>query len=126
MTTPPLSFPRQFARTQRFSLGVPREFTIAPDGSRVAFLRSRSGTDPVTCLWVRDTVSGDERLVVDPLTLLSGGAETLPPEERARRERTRQAARGVVAYATDDAVGIAVFALSGRLFVADLNGDSVR
>ena len=120
MTTPPISFPRQLARTQRFSLGVPREFAIAPDGSRIAFLRSQSGTDPVTCLWVRDTGSGAERLVVDPQVLLAGQAETLTPEERARRERTRQGGRGVVAFATDDAVRIAVFALSGRLFVADL------
>src|ERR1700733_10804997 len=122
MTTPPISFPRQLARTQRFSLGVPREFAIAPDGSRIAFLRSQSGTDPVTCLWVRDTVSGSERSVVAPQVLLAGRAETLTPEERARRERTRQGGRGVVAFATDDAVRIAVFALSGRLFVADLTG----
>ncbi len=120
MTTPPISFPRQLARTQRFSLGVPHDFVIAPDGSRVAFLRSQSGTDPVTCLWVRDTGTGAERRVVDPQALLAGGDETLPPEERARRERTRQAASGVVAFATDEAVRIAVFALSGRLFVADL------
>ena len=45
------SFPRQQARTRRFTLGVPRSFRISPDGSRVAFLRSKTGTDPVTCLW---------------------------------------------------------------------------
>ena len=39
------SFPRQQARTQGFSLGVPRSFQISPDGSRVAFLRSRGGGD---------------------------------------------------------------------------------
>ncbi len=129
MTTPPISFPRQLARTQRFSLGVPHDFVIAPDGSRVAFLRSQSGTDPMTCLWVRDTGTGAERLVVDPRALLAGGTETLSPEERARRERTRQAAGGVVAFATDDEVRIAVFALSGRLFAADLterDGSGVR
>ncbi|MGH3398664.1 MAG: S9 family peptidase, partial [Streptosporangiaceae bacterium] len=126
MTTPSISFPRQLARTQRFSLGVPHAFAIAPDGSRVAFLRSRSGSDPVTCLWVRDTGTGTERLVVDPQALLSGGDETLPPEERARRERTRQAARGVVAFATDEAARIAVFALSGRLFVADLTDSAAH
>ena len=126
MTTPPLSFPRQLARTQRFTLGVPHDFAIAPDGSHIAFLRSQSGTDPVTCLWVRDTESGTERRVVDPQALLAGGTEQLPPEERARRERTRQAASGVVTYATDDTVRIAVFALSGRLFVADLTGGGVR
>jgi dipeptidyl-peptidase 4 len=71
---------------------------------------------------VRDTATGAERLIVDPEDLLSGREESLAPEERARRERTRQAAAGVVSFAADDAVRIAVFALSGRLFVADLSG----
>jgi dipeptidyl-peptidase-4 len=126
MTTAPLSFPRQYARTIAFTLGVPRDFEIAPDGSRVAFLRSKTGSDPAICLWVLDVASGEERMVVDPLTLLGGGGEILSPEERARRERSRQAARGVVAFATDDAVRIAAFMLSGRLFTADLTDGSVR
>lgn len=121
-----ISFPRQYARTQRFSLGVPRAFTVAPDGSRIAFLRSRSGTDRNSCLWVRDTASGAEQLVADPELILAGADEELPPEEQARRERTRQSGAGVVGYATDDPVTIAAFALSGRLFAADLAGGGVR
>jgi dipeptidyl-peptidase 4 len=113
------SFPRQQARTVGFSLGVPFAFAIAPDGSRVAFLRARSGADRSTCLWVRDTATGAERLIADAEEL-AGREESLPPEERARRERTRQAAAGVVSFAADEAVRIAAFALSGRLFVADL------
>ncbi|WP_434094553.1 hypothetical protein, partial [Streptomyces albidoflavus] len=45
MTSQKLSFPRQHARTQRFTLGAPRAFTVSPDGTRVIFLRSGSGTD---------------------------------------------------------------------------------
>jgi len=63
-------------------------FAMAPDGNRVAFLRARSGTDRSTGLWVSDTTTGVERLVVDPEQLLSGGEETLPPEERARVVRS--------------------------------------
>ncbi|MEV7806490.1 DPP IV N-terminal domain-containing protein [Microbispora sp. NPDC088329] len=113
------SFPRLHARTRRFTLGVPRNFTISPDGGRVTFLRTRSGTDPVTCLWELDVASGTERLVVDPLAL-GAADEDLPPEERARRERSRESAGGVVAYATDREVRRAVFALSGELYLADL------
>ncbi|MGH3288699.1 MAG: prolyl oligopeptidase family serine peptidase [Streptosporangiaceae bacterium] len=122
MTAASISFPRQQARTIRFSLGVPRAFTIAPDGTRVAFLRSASGTDRNTCLWVADITAGTpaERLVADPVQILAGGAEEVTQEERARRERVRQAAEGVVSFATDEAVTLAAFALSGRLFVADL------
>ena len=121
-----ISFPRQYARTQRFTLGVPRAFTVAPDGSRIAFLRSRSGTDRNSCLWVRDTASGTEQLVADPEVILAGADEELTAEEQARRERTRQSGTGVVGYATDSEVAIAAFALSGRLFVADLSGGEVR
>jgi len=124
--TAEISFPRQSARTQRFTLGVPRTFSIDPDGSRIAFLRSRSGTDLNNCLWVRVVATGAERVVADPEVLLAGADEDLPPEERARRERTRQAGAGVVAYATDKQARIATFALSGRLFTADLADGTVR
>jgi dipeptidyl-peptidase 4 len=120
MTDASISFPRQNARTIGFSLGVPHDLAIAPDGDRVAFLRALSGTDRTTALWVRDTATGRERLVADPAALLAGGEEDLPPQERARRERVRQAAAGVVSFAADDAVRIVAFALSGRLFVANL------
>ncbi|WP_188192500.1 S9 family peptidase [Nonomuraea sp. SYSU D8015] len=119
------SFPRLSARTRRFTLGVPRGFTISPDGGRVVFLRTRSGTDPVTCLWELDTETHVERLVVDPRTL-HGDEEDLPPEERARRERSREAAGGVVAYATDRAVTKACFALSGGLYVVELASGQAR
>ncbi|MCK2213074.1 S9 family peptidase [Actinomadura sp. ATCC 31491] len=120
------SFPRLSARTRRFTLGVPRGFTISPDGGRVVFLRTRSGTDPVTCLWELDTETHVERLVVDPRLLRGDDEENLPPEERARRERSREAAGGVVAYATDSAVTRACFALSGGLYVVDLAGGEAR
>ena len=121
-----ISFPRQYARTQRFTLGVPHNFSAAPDGSRVAFLRSRSGTDGNTCLWVREVPSGAEHVVADPGLILGGTHEELPPAERARRERARQPGSGVVGYATDDEVTLAAFALSGRPFVASLTGGDVR
>lgn len=117
---PKILFPRQYARTQRFTLGAPRTFSVSPQGDRVVFLRSCSGTDPVTCLWSLDVNSSVERLVADPMALLVGGTEELPPQERVRRERSRQGAAGIVDYATDAAVRLAVFALSGRIFAADL------
>ncbi|MGW4472343.1 prolyl oligopeptidase family serine peptidase [Nonomuraea sp. NPDC004354] len=119
------SFPRLHARTRRFTLGVPRGFTISPDGARVLFLRTQSGTDPVTCLWELDTATHVERLLVDPRAL-DADDENLPPEERARRERSREQAGGVVAYATDSAVTTAVFALSGGLYVTDVAEGATR
>ena len=115
------TFPRQEARTRRFTLGVPRAFRVSPDGNRVAFLRSKGGDDLVTCLWVLDTDSGQERLVADPRTLGAGEGD-LPAQERARRERVRERAAGIVAYATDDAVTMAAFALSGQVYTISLTG----
>jgi dipeptidyl-peptidase 4 len=112
------SFPRQQARTRRFSLGVPRSFQISPDGSRVAFLRSRGGSDPVTCLWVLDVGTGQEHLAADPAALAATGDD--PVEERARRERSREQAAGIVAFATDAALNVAAFALAGQVYLADL------
>ncbi|MGX7826692.1 prolyl oligopeptidase family serine peptidase [Actinokineospora sp. 24-640] len=110
------SFLRLQARTQRFTLGAPREFRIAPGW--VLFLRSASGEDRTHVLWRRDLATGAETRLADPAVLL-GGTEELPPEERARRERSREQGGGVVGYATDAGARIAAFALSGRLFVAD-------
>ena len=117
------SFPRRNARTRGFTLGRPRSFTVSPDGQRVVFVRSESGDDPVGRLWVYDPVSRQERLAADPTVLLGDTAEELSSDERSRRERTREVASGVVAYATDHAGRLAVFTLSGRLFVTDLTGD---
>ncbi|HEV2782183.1 MAG TPA: prolyl oligopeptidase family serine peptidase [Actinophytocola sp.] len=119
------SFLRLQARTQRFTLGSPREFRIAPDGSRLLFLRSGSGEDRQHILWRLDLDTGAETRLADPAELLHG-AEELPPEERARRERAREQGGGVLGVATDEEVRIAAFALSGHLFVADAVTGEVR
>ena len=64
------SFPRQNARTQRFTLGEPRNLSVSTDGERVVFLRSGAGDDSVNALWVLDVATGEERLIADPRTLL--------------------------------------------------------
>ncbi|MEU7040336.1 prolyl oligopeptidase family serine peptidase [Streptomyces varsoviensis] len=121
-----MTFPRQHARTQRFSLGAPRAFTVSPDGSRVVFLRSRTGTDRANVLWVLDLDENREYPAADPGALLGGAGEDLSAEERARRERTREGSAGVVGYATDTAAELAAFALSGRLFATDLRSGAAR
>src|SRR5215470_12209932 len=112
------SFPRQQARTRHFTLGVPRSFQVSPAGDRVAFLRSKGGGDPVNCLWVLDTGTGAERLVADPATL--GGGTGLTEREKARRERLREQAAGIVAFAGDSALSLAAFVLAGQVYVAGL------
>ena len=121
------TFPRQYARTQRFSLGVPRSFRISPDGRKIVFLRSKSGTDRVSCLWLFEVETGQEHLLADPAQFSHGG-EQLDPAEKARRERAREMAGGIVGFAADEQLTIAAFVLSGQVYVASLapGGEPVR
>ena len=104
------SLPSQIARTRRFTLGVPDQFTVAPDGAVVLFLRSRAGDDPVTCLWALDVGTGTERLLADPADLAGPGA----------------LGRGIAGYATDAAARLAAFALDGALWAVDVAGGRAR
>lgn len=117
-------YPWEYARTRRFTLGRPRAVRIAPDGSRITFLRTAGAYDPSTRLWLLDLASGTEHVVADP-SGLAVAAGDLPAAERARRERAREQHGGIVAYDTDRAVAAATFALGGRLFRADLHARSV-
>ncbi|MFE0024218.1 prolyl oligopeptidase family serine peptidase [Amycolatopsis sp. NPDC059021] len=119
-----LPFLRRQSRTQRFTLGAPKEFRVSPDGSRVLFLRAETGTDPRHSLWSLDLASGEETKLVDAAELLPG-EEELPAEERARRERSRETGGGVVGYAVDDAFTVAAFSLSGKLYTLDLRSGAV-
>ena len=113
------TFPRQYARTQRLSLGEPRSFTVSPDGSRVIFIRSHSGSDAVNTLWSIDTTTGVEHELLDPRTLHTNLSE-LTAAERKQRERAREGASGVTSYACNSAVTSAVTILGGCVVIIDL------
>jgi dipeptidyl-peptidase 4 len=116
------SFPRQFARTRGFNLGLPRGFRIADDGSRVSFLRTRSGDDTVAGLWVLDVATGEEREVYHP----AAAEELVTQEELDRRERAREPLSGVTSYDTDPGLRRATFAAGGQLHVTDLVSGETR
>ncbi|MFE3886065.1 prolyl oligopeptidase family serine peptidase [Streptomyces lydicus] len=99
---------------------MPRHFTLSPDGSRVLFVRTVSGTDPVGRLWQYE--GGTERLLADPALLVGSGSGAVPEEERLRRERARERSVGVVSYATDSATRLVAFALSGALWAVHTDG----
>ncbi|WP_370618180.1 prolyl oligopeptidase family serine peptidase [Mumia qirimensis] len=111
------SYPRLQARSLRFTLGVPRDLTVSPDGSRVFFVRTPDGSTRTGSLWAYDAETGEETCLADAAALLGDGGEKLSAEERARRERSRESAAGVVAYAMDEACTLAAFALSGKVWV---------
>ncbi len=120
-----VSYPRLAARTLRFTLGIPRNVTVSPDGRTVRFIRTPDGTTRTGQLWELDVESGVETVLVDPAELLGDGGEQLSAEERSRRERSRESAAGLVAYDVDATGRWACFALSGQLWAVDLGARAV-
>lgn len=120
-----VSYPRLAARTLRFTLGIPRNITVSPDGHTVRFIRTPDGVTRTGQLWEHDVASGVESVLVDPTALLGDDGEQLSPEERARRERSRESAAGLVGYHVDDTGRWACFALSGQLWAVHLGAKAV-
>lgn len=123
--TDELSFLRLQARTQRFTLGTPRTFQVAPDGSRLLFLRAPSPVAASHNLYRLDVASGEEICLVDA-GAVAGGTEELSVEERTLRERSRTQACGVTGYACDRECRVAAVALSGKLLLVDLLSGALR
>jgi dipeptidyl-peptidase 4 len=121
------SFPRQHARTRRFTLGIPRSVTVAPSEPRLVFLRSAGGEDPATSLWELDLGVDEpaERCLVDVSELGEEDLGALPAEERARRERAREMAEGITSYATDRELRFVAFTVGGRVHTLDLAAGQV-
>lgn len=118
------SFPRQYARTQRFTLGSPRDFAVINAGAAVLFLRSSGPEDTVNSLWRIDTETGTERLIADPREIVTETRGDLPAAEQARRERARESAGGITTYSTDESGSLAAFTLGGELIVVDTSSGS--
>src|SRR5690606_19349903 len=93
---------------------------VAPDGSRVTFLRGKDSDRNRLDLWEYDIASGQTRLLVDSKVVLPG-TETLSDEEKARRERQRIAAlTGIVDYQWSPDAKTLLFPLGGELYLYDL------
>ncbi|WP_242003005.1 S9 family peptidase [Vulcaniibacterium tengchongense] len=95
---------------------------IAPDGSRVTFLRGKEHDRNRLDLWAYDVESGRTEKLVDADDVLPSGAETLSDEEKARRERQRIAAlSGIVDYQWAPDGRSLLFPLGGELYLYDLS-----
>lgn len=102
---------------------------VAPDGSRVTFLRGKDDDRNRLDLWEYHIGSGQTRLLVDSSVVLPG-EETLSDEEKARRERQRIAGlTGIVDYQWAPDARTLLFPLGGELYLYDLSksgADAVR
>ena len=119
------AFLDQYAKTYRFTLGVPTGIQVTPKGDAVLFLRSESRS-LVRDLYVFEPEARIERLLVTADTLLAGAQEQLSREERATRERRRLAARGIAGYQLSPDGERVLVPLSGRLFLVEQKSGAFR
>ncbi len=93
---------------------------IAPDGSRITFLRGKDSDRNRLDLWAYDVATRTTALLVDSTDVLPG-EELLSDEEKARRERQRTAAlSGIVDYQWSPDGKTLLFPLGGELYLYDL------
>src|SRR5690606_17271959 len=93
---------------------------VAPDGSRVTFLRGTDEDRNRLDMWEYDVASGQTRILVDSRVVLPG-TETLSVVEKARRERQRIARlSGIVDYQWAPDSKRLLFPLGGELYLYDL------
>jgi len=112
------AFLDQYAATYHFTLGRPTAIKVSPDGDAVLFLRSGPRSF-VQDLYAFDPRTGHERVLLTATSILRGATEQLSAEERARRERQRQAARGIASYQLSEDGRRILVPLAGRVFVIE-------
>jgi dipeptidyl-peptidase-4 len=104
---------------------TPRQAKLSPDGRYVTLLKNRADDKDRYDLWVIDTATGSERMLVDSKKIGSGAA--ISEEEKMRRERARIAGtKGITAYEwAPDSRSILV-PIDGDLYAATLDGNVRR
>ena len=98
---------------------------ISPDGSRVTFLQGRPDDQQQQDLWEYHVGDSAKRMLVDSLQLV-GGEEQLDEVERARRERARVYASGIVEYQWSPDGKALLFPLGGDLYYLELGSTPRR
>lgn len=91
---------------------------LSPDGTLLTFLKPKLTNATVQDLWAVDVKGGAPYVLVDADTLSSEGKE-LSEAEKARRERMRVSARGVVAYDWDPSSKTLLVPLDGDIYLVD-------
>lgn len=98
---------------------------MSPDGRRVSYLKGKAENAEVQDLWAADVAGGEPYRLLDADAFSSAG-KVLSEAEKARRERQRISARGVVEYSWDQQGRFILAPLDGDLFLASVTDGKVR
>ncbi len=101
---------------------MPQALTFSPDGRRATYLRGKTHAPLQLDVWAVDVEGGEPRLLVDSAVLAPEPA-ALSEEEKARRERLRQRAGGIVSYAWDAQGTQMLVPLNGDLYLVHVDQD---
>ncbi|MEZ4360051.1 MAG: DPP IV N-terminal domain-containing protein [Kofleriaceae bacterium] len=116
---PPLdeAFLEASAATLRFRLGTPAPLAIAPDGAVI--FRRTAARDRVADLFQLPAGADQAAPLATAAALLAGGDEQLSDAEKARRERTRTTARGIISVSLSEDGQALLVPIGERLFLLD-------
>jgi dipeptidyl-peptidase-4 len=120
-----LQFLRDIAQTRSYRLGKPTMANPLPDGSRVLFLRAEARKAQLR-LYSFDVASGAVRELITPEQVTGGAAESLSPEEKARRERMRVSVGGFTSYSLSHDGSKVLVSLSGKVYVVTIADGKAR
>lgn len=116
-----LSLDRLFD-TPGLSGPVPAMARYAPDGRSIAWLRPADDNFERLDLWLCDLASGRSRCLMDARAF--GEERSLSDEEKARRERLRVFAAGIVEFEWAGDGSAVLFPMAGRLYRLGIEADS--
>lgn len=120
----PLTLERLFAEPA-LSGTAPKSLAYSPDGSRITYLKGKASDASRLDLWQYDIKAKQHSLLVDADSLVKG-AEVLSDEEKARRERLRLFASGIVSYQWSKDGKALLFPLNGDLYYVELANGKAR
>lgn len=102
-----------------------KSLAYSPDGKRVTYLKGKASDANRLDLWQYDLASGQHQLLLDSDNLFQG-PENLSDEEKARRERLRLFASGIVSYSWSKDGNAMIFPLNGDLYYFDVVNNKTR
>jgi len=105
------------AATFNFRLGLPVPLAVTPDGA--VLFRRTPAREFAADLYELDTKTGAVKTLVSVADLLGTADEKLSDAEKARRERSRTATRGVVYIDVSRDGRLVMVPLAGRFYLVD-------